>query len=58
MKRRVRICWYCGTRSRGKLCPCCDADLDAQEAELAALNAVTDTEPIEVIRDETETTDQ
>lgn len=35
-----RTCWYCGTKSEGHICTCCEADLDAQEAEIAALNAI------------------
>lgn len=34
-----RVCWYCGTKSEGKTCSVCDADLDAQDEELRALNA-------------------
>ena len=34
-----RVCWYCGSKSGGKTCEVCGADLDEQEAELAALNA-------------------
>lgn len=35
-----RVCWYCGTKSEGRTCTCCDADLDAQEAEIAELNGL------------------
>lgn len=34
-----RVCWYCGTKSEGKTCSVCDADLDAQAAESAAFDA-------------------
>lgn len=39
-----RTCWYCGTKSEGPTCTCCDADLDAQEVEIAALNGIAESD--------------
>lgn len=47
-----RICYWCGTKSTGRWCTCCDADLDAQEQEAKLIQAKREGQDREIALEE------
>lgn len=49
-----RVCHWCGTKSTGRWCTCCDADLDAQEQEIKREQARWEAEARQIALEEAE----